>query len=89
MANGHDISILTISSAVFSVLSLGTLKLASYFGLVSLLSNNSSKSSKLLKNSSVSPLLGLIKKLSVIPELFPNGLPLTFKIIFVFEVGST
>jgi histidyl-tRNA synthetase len=32
---------------------------------------------------------GLIKKLSMIPELFPNCLPLTFKIIFVLEVGST
>ena len=73
---------------VLSKLSLGTLNVAVNLGVVSLFNNKSSKSSKLLKNSSIIASFGLIKKLSSDNELPLNGLPFTFNLIKFLEFGS-
>ncbi len=78
---------LIISVLVSSKLSLGTLKLDWYTGLVSLFNNKLSKSSKPLKNSSVIPSLGLIKIFSLIDDPV-NGFPLTFIFNKLFASGS-
>jgi len=71
-----------------SKLSLGTLKLDVYFGEVSLFNKLLSKSSKFKKNSSLTPLFGLIKMFSLYVVAPLNGLPLTVSLISFEEFGS-